>query len=107
IDEVTAIAGETSSIVAEHSPLFEDVSHLLRHTHHENEFNDFERQPNLPRKLSQSGPGVAWADLDGDGWDDLIIGTGKGGRLAIFQNDKHGGFNPLTEGPFATTAPRD
>jgi len=62
-------------------PLFEDVSDLLAHTHLENEFNDFERQPGLPRKLSQLGPGAAWADLDGDGWDELIIGSGKGGRL--------------------------
>jgi len=107
IDEETAITPEASSIVAQHSPLFEDVSHLLEHTHHDNEFNDFERQPGLPRKLGQLGPGIAWADLDGDGWDDLIIGSGKGGRLAIFQNDKHGRFNPLTDGPFATTVPRD
>jgi enediyne biosynthesis protein E4 len=107
IDEESAIAPEASSIAAHHAPLFEDVSHLLGHTHHENEFNDFERQPGLPRKLGQLGPGVAWADWDGDGWDDLIIGSAKGGRLAIFQNDKHGGFNPLTNGPFATATPRD
>ena len=28
--------------------------------------NDFERQPLLPRKLSQLGPGVSWFDVDGD-----------------------------------------
>jgi hypothetical protein len=80
-------------------PLFEDVSELLAHTHQENEFNDFERQPGLPRKLSQSGPGAAWADLDGDGWDDLIIGSGQGGRLAVYHNDGHGGFKRLPGTP--------
>src|SRR5882724_9894997 len=77
-------------------PLFEDVSNLLGHSHHQSEFNDFERQPGLPRKLSQLGPAVAWADVDGDGWEDLIIGSGKGGRLAVYHND-HGVFKPTSE----------
>ena len=37
-------------------PLFEDVSHLLAYTHAEEPFDDFARQPLLPRKLSQPGP---------------------------------------------------
>src|SRR5207247_40082 len=39
------------------APLFQDLSHLLAHTHHEDAFDDFARQPLLPRKLSQAGPG--------------------------------------------------
>jgi hypothetical protein len=77
-------------------PLFEDVSQFIGHTHHEEDFNDFERQPLLPRKLSQLGPGLAWADVDGDGWEDLIIGSGKGGRMAIYGNNHQSGFNLLT-----------
>src|SRR5262249_7001144 len=88
-------------------PLFEDVSELLAHSHTENEFNDFERQPGLPRKLSQSGPGVAWADVNGDGTEDLIIGSGKGGRLAVYSNDGHGGFKQLTGAPFEAPAVQD
>src|SRR5262249_935950 len=56
-------------------PVFEAVSELLAHPHHEEEFDDFSRQPLLPKKLSQLGPGVAWFDIDHDGWDDLIIGS--------------------------------
>src|SRR5207247_10989553 len=73
-------------------PLFEDVSHLIQHTHHEEEYNDFARQPLLPNKLSQFGPGVGWFDVDGDGWEDLMIGSGKGGALAVYRNDGQGGF---------------
>lgn len=75
------------------SPYFEDVSHLLDHTHYEDPFNDFQRQPLLPNRLSQPGPGIAWYDLDGDSDDDLIITSGKGGQVAFFTNDDRKGFS--------------
>ncbi|MBI4662645.1 MAG: VCBS repeat-containing protein [Verrucomicrobia bacterium] len=73
-------------------PFFEDASHLLGHQHVDEPFDDFARQPLLPRKLSQLGPGVTWLDFNGDGWDDLIVGTGRGGRIAVFRNDGRGQF---------------
>ena len=76
------------------SPLFEDASEKLGHIHHEEAFDDFARQPLLPNRLSQLGPGVAWLDLDGDGREDLIVGSGKGGRIAIYRNDPIKGFVP-------------
>src|SRR6267142_3200266 len=88
-------------------PLFEDISSALGHVHHENEFNDFERQASLPRKLSQLGPGTAWADLNGDGWEDLIIGTGKGGRLGVYINDGKGHFRATTDPTFEQALVRD
>src|SRR5262249_48519626 len=87
--------------------LFQDVSSLLQHNHHEDPFDDFARQPLLPNRLSQLGPGVTWADLDGDGWDDLIIASGRGGQLAAYRNDGHGGFKALTEPPFTQAVTRD
>jgi hypothetical protein len=88
-------------------PIFEDVSDRLRHTHHEDPFDDFERQPLLPRRLSQLGPGVAWFDLDGNGWDDLVVASGKGGRLAVFRNDGQGNFQPLEGSPWNQDVSRD
>jgi hypothetical protein len=88
-------------------PYFADVSQLLNHTHHEEPFDDFSLEPLLPRMLSQLGPGVSWIDLDNDGWDDLVVGTGKGGRLAAFHNDGHGGFSPIIDPPFGTVLTRD
>lgn len=72
--------------------LFEAASRLLSHTHVDEVFNDFDRQPALPRKLSQLGPGVAWGDLFGSGRDDLVVGAGRGGTLAAFRNIDGGKF---------------
>jgi hypothetical protein len=88
-------------------PLFDDVSRLLNHFHHEDPFDDFARQPLLPNRLSQLGPGIAWHDLDGDGWDDLIIGTGKGGQMGVYRNDTRGGFVLAPEPMFQRPTARD
>jgi hypothetical protein len=88
-------------------PFFEDASGLLNHRHHEEPFDDFERQPLLPNALSQLGPGVAWQDVDGDGWEDLVIGSGKGGPLAVFRNDAKGGFSLVREAFLSRPAARD
>ena len=88
-------------------PMFKDVSNFINHVHHENEFDDFQRQPLLPNRLSQLGPGVAWHDVDGDGNDDLIIGSGKDGRLAVFLNNGKGGFAGLSSMATAPATMRD
>jgi hypothetical protein len=68
-------------------PLFADATAMLRgHAHAENEFDDWGRQYLLPSGLSPLGPGVAWFDVDRDGLEDLVVGAGKGGRLAVFRN---------------------
>ena len=73
-------------VLAETSPMFEDVSHLINHRHHEDPYDDFARQSLLPARLSQLGPGVAWGDVDSDGDDDLVLPSGRGGRLSLFIN---------------------
>lgn len=77
-------------------PLFEDVSASLNHTNREAAFDDFERQPLLPHKLSHLGPGVAWGDVDGDGREDLLIAGGRGSEAVIFLNQGKGNFTPLS-----------
>ena len=87
--------------------MFEDVSERLGHQHQEEPFDDFARQPLLPKRLSQLGPGVCWWDVDGDGWEELIIGSGKGGQLACYQNDGQGGFKRSSQAPWKETVSRD
>jgi hypothetical protein len=88
-------------------PHFEDVSPRLAHRHHEEFFDDRARQPSLPLRLSQLGPGVSWFDVDDDGWDDLILGSGRGGALAVFRNTRDGSFAPLTNAVLAQKVTRD
>lgn len=88
-------------------PLFEDATHLLNHAHREGFFDDFDRQPLLPYRLSQLGPGVAWHDFNLDGWEDLFIASGRGGTLAAFQNTGQGTFTLLTNTPLNRVVGRD
>jgi len=88
-------------------PLFEDTSQLILHNHRDEPFDDFQRQPLLPKKLSQLGPGVAWGDLDANGLDDLIVGSGRGGRLTAFRNQGKAGFTRFTGKTFTELSDRD
>ncbi|NDC64990.1 MAG: hypothetical protein EBZ59_13650, partial [Planctomycetia bacterium] len=70
-------------------------------------FDDFARQPLLPARLSQLGPGVTWTDLNGDGLPDLVVGAGRGGKPGVFQNNGKGGFELLDRPPFQKPTSRD
>ena len=75
--------------------LFENVSERLDHGHTDQAFDDFARQATMPFRLGFLGPGVSWSDINGDDWPDLIIGTGRGGRISAFQNNQGRGFLAL------------
>jgi len=110
IEERSAASNPPGSITSQpqtanhelRTKLFQDASHLLKHAHHETPFDDFAEQSLLPFKLSQRGPGVAWADLDDDGAEELCIGSGRGGKLAAYRVTASGGFEPL---PTLATGP--
>ena len=93
--------GTTKRITYDKSPeiaaktWFKDVSDRLSFSHHEDYYRDFQVQPLLPERLSQEGPGVAWIDYNGDGLDDLLMTSGKGGKTAIFKNIGNGHFKQV------------
>ncbi|MEM9666983.1 MAG: FG-GAP-like repeat-containing protein, partial [Bacteroidota bacterium] len=80
------------------------VSAPLDHVHAEAPYDDFARQPLLPWRTSQQGPGLAFTDLNGDERPDLVIGSGREGSVAPFVN-QGGPLRRLavTEGVPATT----
>ncbi len=77
--------GDSRHSAADDAPLFREVA--LDHLHVETPYDDFARQPLLPYRLSDMGPGVAWVDVDLDGDPDLVIGSGRGGTPTLFRND--------------------
>jgi hypothetical protein len=80
-------------------PYFIDVSSLLGHAHSEAPFDDSSTQRLLPRRLSRMGPGLSWYDLDGDGWEDLVITGGRGSKLAIYRNEQGRRFQSVPGPP--------
>jgi hypothetical protein len=108
INEATASAiGASPLRSSTGQEFFRDVSGLIHHIHDDAPFDDFARQPLLGRKLSELGPGVGWHDLDGDGWDELIIGAGRGGTFAVLQNTGKGAFVRMTNTAAAQSVTRD
>lgn len=78
----------TISAEKDPTPYFSDASSLLRHVHVEKSFDEAMHPPNLPRRLSRMGPGVAWYDFNSDGWEDLIVTAARDGKFAILASDE-------------------
>lgn len=85
------------------TPLFVPVGKGWLHRHRDPVFDDLSKPSLLPRSLANLGPAASWGDLNGDGWDDLVIGSGRGGRISGFLNDGRGNLiadgRPLFERP--------
>lgn len=76
------------------TPIFKEATASLGidFKHSENNFIDFKREPLIPHKLSQNGPGLAVADVTGDGLEDFYVGGAAGQAGALFVQNKNGKF---------------
>ncbi len=69
-----------------------DNSNLIAHI--ENSYNDFDYEGLIYNKLSQEGPAMAVADVNGDGHEDVFIGGAKGTAAIMYTHLGKGKFQP-------------
>lgn len=81
--EYTAANGKWKKKQTKVKPLLHEVN-ATAVAHHENDFNDFDRDRLLYHMLSTEGPAFASADLNNDGLDDLYVGGSVGESGAIY-----------------------
>lgn len=74
--------------------LFQNITAAwgLQYNHQEPDFIDFNRERLLPHKFSQYGPSLAVADVDGNGWDDVVMGTLDVQGIPMFLQSGDGKF---------------
>ncbi|HEY8485585.1 MAG TPA: VCBS repeat-containing protein [Longimicrobiales bacterium] len=68
----------------------------LTFRHQEREVADFKHTPLLPHKHSKNGPGIAVGDVDGNGLDDVYLGTDRGFAKELFLQTSPGRFTRQT-----------
>ena len=83
-------------------PMFSLVSSKGLASHKEN-FKE-NMQPLLPKGLSEGGPGIAFGDLDNDGWDDVAISSGRGGSVSLYRNLNGRGLSAFNKSKSSTNS---
>ncbi len=82
----------------ESKPLLKEMVHALK-PHEEDTFVDFDYEGLISQMLSREGPAVAIGDVNGDGNEDIYIGSAFGaiGTLYLYEKGK---FTPQSQAQF-------
>ena len=94
-DPVVATAPPTTTLLTNQT-----AEQGLTHRHTENDFVDFDREPLLYHMLSNEGPALAVADVNGDGEDDFFVGGARDTPGTLYVR-KQGTFSPRCTAVFA------
>ncbi|MFM2249429.1 MAG: hypothetical protein RLZZ358_356 [Bacteroidota bacterium] len=80
--------------LAQGNQLFAEVSDSLgiSYVHQEVDKIDYNIQRTIPHKLSQYGPTLAVGDLNGDGREDLVVGSSSGFAPVWYSQNGNGSF---------------
>ena len=65
-------------------------------------FTDVTEEAGVEGSTTYRSYGSAWGDLDGDGWNDLVV-SNRGFRSYIYRNNGDGTFTDVGDGAFGTT----
>jgi len=77
-------------------PLLKELSNQNLIAHKENEYNDFDYEGLISKKISQEGPTLAVADVNNDGNEDVFIGGAKGQPATLYIHKNNGNFRTRT-----------
>ena len=78
------------------TPLFDQIdgkSTGIDYTHEETNFDEFKRTSLLPHVFNKNSPGIAIGDADGNGLDDIFIGTDPGFVRKLYLQKSAGKFS--------------
>jgi hypothetical protein len=90
-DETSAtpsVADSKSDSISDSKTAFAEAAFAMGidFVHQDGFHDDFASQPLLPYRGSQMGPGVAFGDINDDGFPDLFVGNGNNRPGALFVN---------------------
>lgn len=85
--------------VPDTSALFSDITEgvALRWKHEENPFVEFDREPLIPKMVSREGPALAVADINGDGLEDVFVGSAKTYHPGVWLQNADGRFQKMKQ----------
>lgn len=110
LDEKSASTNTILELLApaiiKENPLYTDItaSSGLNFTHQESDFPDYKFEFLKTKRHSQEGPGIAVGDVNGDGLDDVFIGSGAQGskpsNSTLFIQKSNGTFQKNASQPW-------
>jgi hypothetical protein len=78
-------------------PILRELPNESLLAHVENDYNDFDAEGLIYKLLSQEGPALAVADVDGDGHEDIYIGGSKGTPGIIYRHKGKGSLQRTSQ----------
>ncbi len=95
LDYEDAVKDSFKNPYLQQGKIFADVTAKtkINHSHKENGYFDYTLEPLLPHKMSRFGPGLAVADVNGDGLDDFWVGGAHKHAGVLYIQNKEGYFS--------------
>ncbi len=81
-------------------PFLKEVSNSALVKHEENNYNDFDYEGLIYKKISEEGPAIAIGDVNGDGHEDVFIGGAKGQAGFLNMHTGNGNLTPKSMNAF-------